>query len=294
LSSIRKFLELSNIFETIQALTILIAISYKKWEWQLTDESLERQSAFFNRVLHGASAAEAASTHLWPPVRLHVTHKHYAGSWRSEVAYPLLSTVRTKLYLDSSGHLQTEPPALEQPLTAKYDALDGSLVWKIQFEQPSEITGSSRLHLRFAVGGEANDADIFVTLQKLDAEGNIVYFPYHTFIDEGHVAWGWLRASQRALDPNPLGDEIAYTHREVDARPLTNNEFVDLDINIQQTATMFRRGESLQLVVQGHDFGVFGPRCQIPRAGTGINRAVENIIALEQSYLEIPMIEQRV
>jgi predicted acyl esterase len=262
---------------------------YKKWEWQLTHESLDRQAAFFNKVLHGPSAQDAASTDFWPRVRLHVTEKFYAGSWRNESTYPLARTVRTRYNLTADGGLESTNSA-QEPHVAQFHAHNGSLTYTIKFPKPTEVTGSSRLHLLFAVDGEATDADIFVTLQKRDIEGNIVYFPYHTFVNEGHVAWGWLRASRRTLSERAFGDEIAHTHLAKDAQLLVPNKAVHLDINIQPTATHFRTGESLVLVIQGRDFGEFGPQCQVPRAGTGINEAVTHSVLLEGSFLELPII----
>lgn len=177
--------------------------------------------------------------------------------------------------------------------TVQYDAQTGSVSWQITFDKATEITGSSKLHLRFAVSEGAQDADVFVTLQKLDRSGNIVYFPYHTCADEGHVAWGWLRASMRALDPHPWGDEIAHTFLEKDVSYLQPNELVDLDINIQPSATLFRKGETLKVVVQGHDFGDYPADSHIPRAGTGCNQG-SHLVSLAESYLEVPIIPKRI
>jgi predicted acyl esterase len=160
----------------------------------------------------------------------------------------------------------------------------------VTFSKPTEITGSSKLHLRFSVSEGNNDADVFVALQKLDRSGNTVHFPYHTFINDGHVAYGWLRASKRALAAHSLGDEVAYTGLEKDVSLLLPNEPVDLDINIQPSATMFRKGETLKVVVQGHDFGEYAPDSQIPRAGTGCNKQGTHIAYLSESYLEVPVI----
>jgi predicted acyl esterase len=263
---------------------------YKKWEWQLTPESLDRQAAFFNKVLEGPSKREAASVDFWPRVRLHVTEKFYAGSWRDESTYPLARTVRKKFNFSADGSLQPTT-STQTPHTAEYNAHNGSLIYTIKFPKPTEITGSSKLHLRFAVTGQqATDADVFITLQKRDTQGKTVYFPYHTFINESHVAWGWLRASRRALSERAFGDEVSHTHQAKDAQPLSANEAVDLNINIQPTATHFRTGESLVLVIQGRDFGEFGPQCQVPRAGTGVNEDTMHRVFLEGSYLELPII----
>ena len=260
-----------------------------KWEWQLTPESLERQVAFFNKVLHGPDAIAAKAVDCWPQVRLHVTDKHYAGSWRSEDAYPLSRTVRTKYFLGENSEL-TDRPLLADKINERvqYDAKSGSASWKVTFAQPTEITGSSMLHLRFSIS-EGSDADIFVTLQKLNREGNIVAFPFHTFINDGHVAYGWLRASKRTLDVHSYGDEVTYTFLEKDVKLLVLDESVSVDINIQPSATLFRKGETLQVVVQGRDFGTYGPMCQVPRAGTGCNEGVHTINFAE-SYLEVPII----
>lgn len=264
---------------------------YLKWEWQLTPESLERQAAFFNRFLHGPNKHAAESTKFWPKVRLHVAEKHYAGSWRSEDSYPLSKTVRTKFHLGGDGNLQDQRSgSLGTDAAVQYEALTGSAAWQITFSKPTEITGSAKLHLRFSIGEGAQDADIFVTLQKLDRDGKLVLFPLHTFINDGHVAYGWLRASKRKLASQSWGDEIAHTFLESDVQYLTPNTPVDLDINIQQSATLFRKGETLRVVVQGRDFGEYGPMCQLPRAGTGCNKAVSHSIHLEESYLEAPII----
>jgi predicted acyl esterase len=258
----------------------------------LTPESLDRQAAFFNKVLHGPSARAAASTEFWPRVRLHVTEKFYAGSWRDEPTYPLARTARKRFNLSVDGSLQNTT-SVQEPHAAEYNAHNGSLTYTLKFSKSTEITGSSKLHLRFAVAGQQateSDADIFVTLQKRDVQGKTVYFPYHTFINEGHVAWGWLRVSRRALSERAFGDEVAHTHRAKDAQPLSPNEVVELDINIQPTATHFRAGESLVLVIQGRDFGEFGPQCQVPRAGTGINEDAMHRVFLEGSFLELPII----
>lgn len=265
----------------------LTANSYRNWEWQLTAESLERQAAFFNKVLHGPDAKLAQSVDFWPPVRLHVTDKHHAGSWRSENEFPLARAQRKKFYLGLDNKL-TDTSVTETDQTVTYDAKTGSVAWQTTFTKPTEITGTSRLHLSFSISS-GSDADIFVTLQKFDCDGNLVVFPYHTFINDGHVAWGWLEVSKRKLSTQSYGDEVFHTFLEEDAQPLRPGEKVELDIGIQPTATLFRRGEILRVVVQGRDFNVYSADCKVPRAGTGCNQG-EHTIHLESSYLEVPII----
>ncbi|SPJ90358.1 uncharacterized protein FTOL_13239 [Fusarium torulosum] len=260
---------------------------YRKWEWQLTAESLERQAAFFNHVLIGPDRHSAGSVNFWPPVRLHIAEKHYAGSWRREKEFPIARTIRTRYYLGLENQLSKASSMMENA-SVTYDAKTRSVFWKTRFNSPTEITGTSRLHITLSISS-GSDADIFVTLQKLDRDGNTVHFPYHTFINDGHVAWGWLRASKRKLDEHPVGDEVAHTFLEEDVQPLQPGQKIEVDIGIQPSATLFRAGEALKLVVQGRDFGNYDPASEIPRAGSGCNEGQHKIF-LEGSYLELPVI----
>ncbi|KAG6989237.1 Cocaine esterase [Fusarium oxysporum f. sp. conglutinans] len=268
---------------------------FRKWEWQLTDESLERQLCFFNRYLDGPDRRGAESVDFWPRVRLNVTEKHNAGTWRSEDEFPLARTVRTRFSLSRSQELASIHSPTSNPGSAcvTYTANSGSVYWQKTFSTPTEITGTSRLHLKVAT--IAKDTDLFVTLQKLDRNGNIVYFPYHTFINDGHVAWGWLRASKRKLAPeeSKIGDEVSHTYLEEDAEMLQPQVPVEMDIGIQPSSTLFRAGETLRVVVQGHDFGEYSSVSDVPRAGSGINGDETNSIFLYDSYLEVPVVPSR-
>ena len=239
-------------------------------------------------MLHGNNQTVAKSVDHWPRVRFHVIESHYAGSWRDEENWPLPGTVRTKYHLGNTGSLLSQPISGDE--SVQYEGASGGTSWKITFPERTEITGSCKLHLNFAVGEGATDADVFVTVQKLDRDGNAVLFPFHTFVHEGQVAYGWLRASKRTLDHHPVEDEVAHTFTENDARALEPNKFVELDINIQPSATLFRKNESLVLAVQGHDFGTWSEQCQLPRGGAGLNTQASHIIALKGSFLEVPII----
>ena len=87
---------------------------------------------------------------------------------------------------------------------------------------------------------------------------------------------------------------MAHTFRKEDSKPLTPHEAVEVDVNIQPSATLFRKGESLVLVVQGKDFGEYGPMSQIARAGTGVNQPGAHTIHLSDSWLEVPIIPKEV
>ena len=94
--------------------------------------------------------------------------------------------------------------------------------------------------------------DVFVGLQKLDANGEVVPFPYYAQFDDGPVALGWLRASHRELDAQKSTPwQPVHTHtREV---KLNAGEIVPLEIEIWPSGTSFVAGETLRLIVQGDD-----------------------------------------
>ena len=66
-----------------------------------------------------------------------------------------------------------------------------------------------------------------------------------------------------------------------------------MDIGIQPSATLFRKGETLGLVIQGRDLGEYSPASGIPRAGAGINGDATHSVFLDESYLELPAIANR-
>ena len=99
---------------------------------------------------------------------------------------------------------------------------------------------------------EGADMDLFVGVQKLDADGDQVHFYAKTGYTKGPVAMGWLRVSERALDDErSMPWQPVLTHD--DPQPLTPDEVVAVDIEILPSSTLFRAGESLRLVVQGRD-----------------------------------------
>ncbi|KAI5780402.1 Alpha/Beta hydrolase protein [Geopyxis carbonaria] len=261
---------------------------FRKWEWQLTPESLGRQRAWFEHTLLGRDTLRS-----WPPVRLAVAEKHNAATWRDELTWPPAHTKMRRLHLAPDGALSDTPAPADAPALA-YDALTGSASWTTTFPAATEITGCARLHLRISTtsAAAARDIDLHVTLQKLTRDGAVVAFPYHTFINDGHVSWGWARASNRVLEPLPdtAGEMVEYTCTEGDAELLGEGEVVEVEVGLQATSTVFRRGEGMRVVVQGRDFGVYTERSPVPRAGTGRNGGVHTVHLGEGCWVEVPVV----
>jgi len=97
-----------------------------------------------------------------------------------------------------------------------------------------------------------NDAHLFVAVRKIK-DGRHIVFEGTAGFGYDVVTKGWARVALRRLDP-----ERSEPHRPV--LPFDREEFlavgeiVPIDIELLPSATLFRRGETLRLDVQGHWF----------------------------------------
>ena len=136
-----------------------------------------------------------------------------------------------------------------------YEATEGQAVFDHTFDTDTELTGNMKLRLWVSADG-ADDLDLFVGVQKIDQHGERVPFPFFSTFDDGDVALGWLRVSRRALDEDAsLPQQPIYLHQRDE--PLSPGEVVPVEIEIWPSGTLFRAGETLRLVVQGHDLHVY-------------------------------------
>ena len=79
-----------------------------------------------------------------------------------------------------------------------------------------------------------------------------VYFNSMAGYDKGPVSLGWLRASQRQLDPvQSTGSQPVLLHQ--DPRYISPDEKIAVDIEILPSSTLYRKGETLELVIKGKD-----------------------------------------
>ena len=117
------------------------------------------------------------------------------------------------------------------------------------FGSATEVVGGMKLRVRLSAP-DADDMDVFVAVQKLDAYGDVTGFPFYAVFEDGPVALGWIRASHRELDETrskPWQPVLAHL-REL---PVTPAEPVPLEIEILPSGTLFRPGDTLRLVIQG-------------------------------------------
>jgi hypothetical protein len=223
----------------------------KKWGYYYEAESLKRQEAFFGHFLKDLPTEVSG----WPRVRYEVRERAFTGAFKPAGDFPLPGTEYVPLYLDAAaGSLRREAPAEES--VAVYDSEQagrwrGRATFDYRFGTETELVGNSKLRCWMSAAG-ADDMDLFVAVQKLDAYGDHVGFPYYAVFEEGPVALGWIRASHRELDEQrstPWQPVLAH-RREL---KLVRGEIVPLEIEILPSGTRFAAGETLRLVVQGRD-----------------------------------------
>ena len=218
----------------------------KKWAHYYRAASRARRVEFFDHFLQQRATQLAA----WPPVQLEIRERAGVAVERAEGEWPPARTRYRKLWLDAGSATLTDAPSLSAA-HVRYDAQQGRATFDYRFAEEMELTGHMKLRLWLEAEG-ATDADVFVAIQKLDAAGAAVGFTFYAFYDNGPVALGWLRASHRALNSR-RSTSWQPVHPHDREEPLPEGEPVALEIEIWPSATVFRAGDSLRVIVQGTD-----------------------------------------
>jgi predicted acyl esterase len=230
----------------------------KEWEYYYTRETLERQKRFFDYFLKGIENDWLET----PKVRLEVRERFFDGTFRFEEEWPLARTNYTKLYLDNASiALGHSLPAGEAKVSYSTEPSKGdshSLVFKICFDQDTELTGYMKLKLWVSAEG-SDDMDLFVGIKKFDKRGQEVYLADYNHIENGEVAAGWLRVSHRELELQKSTPYQPWLKHERLLK-LKEGKVVPVEIEIWPSSTLFRASESLGLVIQGSDIITEGYR----------------------------------
>ena len=251
-----------------------------KWERYYSPDALEWQKAFFDHFLKGEDNGFDGRRR----VRLEVRRTKEDFEVRSEDSWPLAHVDFSRRYLDlDQRSLALEAPTEQQ--SAIYDAEAKQTVeFNLPFDRPTEVTGPMVLKLWVSTL-DADDLDLFVAVRKFDGEGREVEFLAKDGYRHGAVALGWLRVSQRHLDPGrsePWRPFLSHDRSE-NVQP---GLIVPVEIEILPSSTAFDAGDSLRLVVSGRDimeFARFGHDDTVNRGRHQLHAGGEY-----PSYLLIP------
>ena len=227
--------------------------SKKKWmrahrdfEWPdaYSNEYLSELNLFFDRYLKDIHNCWEST----PRVRLEVqdAYEYLAFKNRPEDSFPLKRTEYKKLYIDAAKNAMSfEPVAGESKFS--YDGNTGVANFDIQFEEDTEITGYMKLRLWVEAEGH-DDMDLFVNIQKLSTKGE--WLPVNVLGEPHPGAWGKMRVSHRALDPD-RSTEFQPVQSHLKEEKLRPGEIVPVDIEIVPTSRFWHKGQYLRVQVAG-------------------------------------------
>jgi predicted acyl esterase len=198
------------------------------------------QLRFFDRYLRDHDVPRP------PRVRLEVREsQHVVTGVREEASWPLERTDWTPLYLTRSG-LAAVPPSADGQVD--FDTATNGVGWEWTFAADTELTGPMALRLWVQVH-DTDDVDLFAGVEKWRGH---TYIPFEGSYGFGRdrVTTGWLKASLRALDEQ-ASRPFEPVHRLDQRQPLAPGQIVQADIALGPSATLFRGGDALRLVVAG-------------------------------------------
>ncbi|HEY0336144.1 MAG TPA: CocE/NonD family hydrolase [Burkholderiales bacterium] len=222
----------------------LEAHGLEHWTHFYTDYGVKLQKRFFGHFLKG----EATGWDRQPRVQLQVRHVDRFVE-RHEQEWPIARTRWTKLYLDTAGTLNREPSRSAEAVS--FDALGEGLTFLSRpVESATEITGP--LAARLYVSSSTTDADVFLVFRVFTPDLREVVF-MGAIDPHTPVAQGWLRASQRKLDPRMSTLWRPYHTHDIH-QPLRPGEIVPLEVELWPTSIVVPAGHRLALTVRGRDY----------------------------------------
>jgi hypothetical protein len=178
-------------------------------------------------------------------------------------SFPLPNTTATTWYLGDDGTLTSAAPTANAADRFEYDpgayprtmkTLNDDLTPKYQWKPVpnGKALGyvSEPLTTDTVLAGTGS-VDLWVRASKPDVDLEVTISEVRPDGKETYVQSGWLRASQRALDPAASTDLLpVQTHAEADVRPLSTTRAELVRVPLYPFAHAFRAGSRIRIVVQ--------------------------------------------
>lgn len=219
------------------------------WTHFYTDYGRTIQLRFFDHFLKGTDNGWDKE----PRVLLQVRHPGERFEPRTHADWPLPETNWTEFHLDPDGcRLSTTPPRSDAALS--FEAMgDGVTFLTEPLAEETDITGPMAVGLR--VSSSTADADLFLVVRVFSPDMKEIVFK-GAIDPHTPIAQGWLRASQRKLDPElSLAHRPYHTHDET--QPLVPGTPVDVEVEIWPSSIVCPPGYRLGLTIRGKDY-VYG------------------------------------
>jgi len=208
-------------------------------------EAVELQKRFFGHFLKG----ENNGFDQEPPVLLTVRDPR-GFVRRKEHEWPLARTEWVRYALDASDKsLGEKSPGASAKV--EYDAQGEGVTFRTApFAEDTEFTGP--LAAKLFVSSSTSDMDLFLTLRAFDSQGREVTFKGAND-PEAPVSQGWLRVSQRKLDPKRSKPYRPF-HPHDGEDKLVPGTVYEADVEIWPTSIVVPQGYTLALTIGGQDF----------------------------------------
>jgi uncharacterized protein len=244
---------------------------HNSMEWPDSYESrnVEDLRKFFDRYLKGTANGWEET----PRVRLSVLDPGGVDmTGRPEVDFPPKDVVYRKLYLDGAARTLREDLPAEEALR-QYQADDGKsrIAFDTEIDRDTDLIGDVKLLLWLETIG-ADDADVFVTVEKFNKRGRVLFSttlklnPMIALIMKLLKTLGRLksplmfysgpngrfRASLRQLDGARSTESQPY-HTFAKEELLKPGEIVPVEIPLLPVGMKIHRGQKLRVSIGGYD-----------------------------------------
>ena len=263
----------------------MVAHGRVEWPTYYDPESTALQLKFFDRYLKGIDNGMKNE----PRVRYDVRKTRDEYTVRYAKDWPLPDTQYASWYLNAGDHtLQAKP--LKDAATASYASDKGeSTHFDMKFTRDTTLVGHMALRLWISAE-QADDMDLYVGLRKFDPNGEEVYFVGFGGNPNDIVTRGWLRVSAREKDEKrstPWRPFLKHTQ----VQKVKPGEIVPVDIEILPSGTLFEKGSTVRLVIQGADI-VPNP---VLRHDASVNKGPHTVHTggLYESRLLVPVVSNR-
>jgi len=235
----------------------------QEWPDYYDEANVEDLRRFFDHYLKGADNGWEQT----PRVRYSILDLE-GGNRVNQPAgeFPPEGVAYTKYYLDGrSRTLSTEAPAGEMAATYDAGSNSGLVSFTVRFSEETAIVGYAKARLWVEAKG-ADDMDLFVLVQKLDANGS--HLQQFNVPNQGAMMQdltergasvlrykgpnGRLRVSARHLDET-LSTDVLPAHSFDRVEKLQPGEIADVEIELLPIGLVFYPGEQLRLVISAQN-----------------------------------------
>lgn len=208
---------------------------------------------------------------------------------RYESQWPPANVTWQSFYLDSRQEaLRAVAAAPDSKIT--FELAKGSAHYSYIFDRDTEIVGPMKLTIYVELDG-CDDANLFAGIQKFH-NGREVNFDGTYGFPNDIVTKTAQRVALRTINEN-LSTPTSPDHDFDTVRPLQEGEVARMELQFEPSATFFRKGDELRLVLQGRYF-ISGLKVNQPFAYKKSNRGKCTIhtSTLYPSELLLPMLEK--